>query len=84
MTEFYRSEIKDANLVACTGCNAATGLYPLLPLIKDGVIDLDEIVIDLATGVSGAGRSPSEAIIHSEISEGFHAYNIAKHRHTAV
>ena len=83
LTEFYRSEIKDANLVACTGCNAATGLYPLLPLIKDGVIDLDEIVIDLATGVSGAGRSPSEAIIHSEISEGFHAYNIAKHRHTA-
>ena len=41
LTEFYRSEIKDANLVACTGCNAATGLYPLLPLIKDGVIDLD-------------------------------------------
>ena len=83
LTEFYRSEIKDANLVACTGCNAATGLYPLLPLIKDGVIDLDEIVIDLATGVSGAGRSPSESIIHSEISEGFHAYNIARHRHTA-
>ncbi len=83
LTEFYRSEIKETNLVACTGCNAATGLYPLLPLVKDKVIDLDEIIIDLATGVSGAGRSPSEAIIHSEVSEGFHAYNIAKHRHTA-
>jgi N-acetyl-gamma-glutamyl-phosphate reductase len=47
------------------------------------VIDLDDIIIDLATGVSGAGRSPSEAILHSEVSEGFHAYNVAKHRHTA-
>ena len=83
LTEYYREDIRGANLVACTGCNAATGLYPLLPLIEDSVIDLDDIIIDLATGVSGAGRSPSEAILHSEVSEGFHAYNVAKHRHTA-
>ena len=83
LTEYYRDDIKNTNLVACTGCNAATGLYPLLPLIEDGVIDFDDIIIDLATGVSGAGRSPSEGILHSEVSEGFHAYNIAKHRHTA-
>ena len=83
LTEYYRKDIKKTNLVACTGCNAATGLYPLLPLIEDKVIDTDEIIIDLATGVSGAGRSPSEGIIHSEVSEGFHAYNIAKHRHLA-
>ena len=83
LTEYYREDIKTANLVACTGCNAATGLYPLLPLIKDRVVDIDDIIIDLATGVSGAGRSPSEGILHSEVSEGFHAYNIAKHRHTA-
>ncbi len=83
LTEFYRDEIRAARLVAGTGCNAATGMYALLPLLKAGVIDPDEIVIDLATGVSGAGRSPKEGMLHSEVSEGYHAYNVAKHRHLA-
>lgn len=83
LTEFYRDEIKAARLVAGTGCNAATGIYALLPLLRAGVIDPDSIIIDLATGVSGAGRSPKEGSLHSEVSEGFHAYNVAKHRHLA-
>jgi N-acetyl-gamma-glutamyl-phosphate reductase len=83
LTEFYRDDIRAARLVAGTGCNSATGLYGLLPLLKTGVIDPDEIVIDLATGVSGAGRSPKEGMLHSEVSEGYHAYNIARHRHLA-
>jgi N-acetyl-gamma-glutamyl-phosphate reductase len=83
LTEFYREEIKAARLVAGTGCNAATGIYAILPLLKAGVIDPDEIVIDLATGVSGAGRSPKEGMLHAEVSEGYHAYNVAKHRHLA-
>lgn len=83
LTEFYREAIRGARLVAGTGCNAATGMYGLLPLLKAGVIDLDEIVIDLATGVSGAGRSPKEGMLHAEVSEGYHAYNVAKHRHLA-
>lgn len=83
LTEFYREEIRGARLVAGTGCNAATGMYALLPLLRAGVIDPDEIVIDLATGVSGAGRSPKEGMLHAEVSEGFHAYNVAKHRHLA-
>ena len=83
LTEFYRDEIRAARLVAGTGCNAATGLYALLPLVEAAVIDLDDIVIDLKTGVSGAGRSPKEGLLHSEVSEGFHAYNVAKHRHLA-
>ena len=83
LTEFYRDEIREARLVAGTGCNAATGMYAILPLLSAGVIDPDEIVIDLATGVSGAGRSPKEGMLHSEVSEGYHAYNVAKHRHTA-
>ena len=53
LTEFYREEIRGARLVAGTGCNSATGLYGVLPLLKAGVIDPDEIIIDLATGVSG-------------------------------
>lgn len=83
LTEFYRDEIKAARLVAGTGCNAATGMYALLPLLKTGVIDPDDIVIDLATGVSGAGRSPKEGSLFAEVSEGYHAYNVAKHRHLA-
>ena len=55
----------------------------MLPLLKAGVIDPDDIIIDLATGVSGAGRSPKEGMLHSEVSEGYHAYNVAKHRHLA-
>ena len=83
LTEFYRDEIRGARLVAGTGCNSATGIYGLLPLLRAGVIDPDDIIIDLATGVSGAGRSPKEGMLHSEVSEGYHAYNVAKHRHLA-
>ncbi|MXU66289.1 N-acetyl-gamma-glutamyl-phosphate reductase [Rhodobacteraceae bacterium KN286] len=83
LTEYYRDEIARARLVACTGCNSATGLLGLLPVVKAGVVDLDEIIIDLATGVSGAGRAPKEGTLHTEVSEGFHAYNIERHRHTA-
>lgn len=83
LTEFYRDEIKATRLCAGTGCNAATGLYGLLPLLKAGVIDPGDIIIDLATGISGAGRSPKEGSLHAEVSEGYHAYNVAKHRHLA-
>ncbi|MEM8572469.1 MAG: N-acetyl-gamma-glutamyl-phosphate reductase [Pseudomonadota bacterium] len=83
LTEFYRDEIRAARLVAGTGCNSATGLYGTLPLVKSGVIDLDTIIINLATGVSGAGRAPKEGTLHAEVSEGMHPYNVAKHRHLA-
>jgi len=81
LTEFYREDIRSARLVAGTGCNAATGLLPVLPLLKAGLIDPDEIVIDLLTGVSGAGRGAKEGMLHAEVSEGTHAYAIASHRH---
>ncbi|MEO0773965.1 MAG: N-acetyl-gamma-glutamyl-phosphate reductase [Pseudomonadota bacterium] len=84
LTEFYREEIRGARLVAGTGCNAATGQYALRPLIADGVIDLDEIIIDLKTGVSGAGRALKENLLHAELSEGAHAYAAGgTHRHLA-
>jgi N-acetyl-gamma-glutamyl-phosphate reductase len=83
LTEFYREEIRAARLVAGTGCNAATGLYAILPLLREGVIDPDEIIIDLATGISGAGRRAKEEMLHAETSEGIHAYNVARHRHLA-
>ncbi|MCY4333908.1 MAG: N-acetyl-gamma-glutamyl-phosphate reductase [Litoreibacter sp.] len=82
LTEFYRDDIKSARLVAGTGCNAATGQYALRPLIECGLIDLDEIIIDLKTGVSGAGRSLKENLLHAELSEGAHPYAVGgTHRH---
>ena len=82
LTEFYRHQIKDARLVAGTGCNAATGQYALRPLIEAGVIDLDQIIIDLKCAVSGAGRSLKENLLHAELSEGSHAYAVGgTHRH---
>jgi N-acetyl-gamma-glutamyl-phosphate reductase len=82
LTEFYRDDIAKARLVAGTGCNAATGQYALRPLISAGVIDLDEIIINLITGVSGAGRSLKENLLHSELSEGANAYALGStHRH---
>lgn len=81
LTEYYRNEIRQARLVAGTGCNAATGLLPVLPLLEAGLIDPDEIIIDLLTGVSGAGRGAKEGMLHAEVSEGVHAYAIASHRH---
>lgn len=82
LTEFYRDEIRAARFVAGTGCNAATGQYALVPLIKAGVIDLDDIIIDLKAGVSGAGRSLKENLLHAELSEGYHGYSFGgTHRH---
>ena len=82
LTEFYRDQIKHARLVAGTGCNAATGQYALRPLIADKVIDLDDIIIDLKTGVSGAGRSLKQNLLHAELSEGTTAYAVGgTHRH---
>jgi N-acetyl-gamma-glutamyl-phosphate reductase len=83
LTEFYREDIRATRLCAGTGCNAATGMYAVLPPLMAGVIDPDEIVIDLKTGVSGAGRAAKEATLFCEVSEGLHAYNVARHRHTA-
>lgn len=82
LTEFYRDRIAGARLVAGTGCNAATGQYILRPLIERDVIDLDEIILDLQCGVSGAGRALKENLLHAELSEGTHAYAVGgTHRH---
>ena len=82
LTEFYRDQIRVARLVAGTGCNAAAGQYAIRPLLEAGLIDPDEIVIDLKAGVSGAGRSLKENLLHAELSEGTQAYAAGGvHRH---
>nr|CAD1841355.1 unnamed protein product [Ananas comosus var. bracteatus] len=54
---------------------------PLVPLIKAGLIELRNIIIDAKSGVSGAGRGAKEANLYTEVSEGIHSYGITKHRH---
>lgn len=82
LTEFYRDDIRNARLVAGTGCNAATGQFALRPLIEAGVIDLDEIVMDLKAAASGAGRSLKEHLLFSELFENVKGYSMGgRHRH---
>ncbi|MEM9969986.1 MAG: N-acetyl-gamma-glutamyl-phosphate reductase [Pseudomonadota bacterium] len=82
LTEFYREEIRAATLVAGTGCNAATGQFALRPLVAAGVIDLDDIVLDLKAAASGAGRSPKEHLLISELYENVKPYGMGgTHRH---
>lgn len=82
LTEFYRDQIREARLVAGTGCNAATGQFALRPLIEAGVIDPDEIIVDLKAGASGAGRSLKEHLLFSEMFENVKGYSLGgTHRH---
>ena len=82
LTEFRREEIAPARLVACTGCNVATVLFALLPPLMADAIDPDNVAVDLLCGVSGAGRSLKEGLLHAELSEGAHAYGAGgTHRH---
>jgi len=83
LSEIHRREIKKARLVANPGCYTTCAQLPLIPLIKHKAIDLDEIVVDAKSGMTGAGRAAKEAMLFSEVSEGFNAYGVGHHRHMA-
>jgi len=83
LSEIHRREIKKARLVANPGCYTTCAELPLIPLIKAKAIDLDEIVVDAKSGMTGAGRAAKEAMLFSEVSEGFNAYGVGGHRHMA-
>jgi N-acetyl-gamma-glutamyl-phosphate reductase len=83
LAEIHRREIRRARLVANPGCYTTCAQLPLIPLIKNKAIDLDEIVIDAKSGMTGAGRAAKEAMLFSEVSEGFNAYGVGGHRHMA-
>lgn len=82
LPEFYRNDIKQAQYVANTGCYVASSLLALLPLVSHKAIKLDHIIIDAKSGVTGAGRSPSEATLFTEVNDGFKAYGVTGHRHS--
>jgi len=81
LPEHYREKIKGANLVACPGCYPTAALLLLLPLVSAGLVDVDDLIIDAKSGVTGAGRSLKEQNLFAEVSEGIHPYGVAAHRH---
>ncbi|NLW91379.1 MAG: N-acetyl-gamma-glutamyl-phosphate reductase [Syntrophomonadaceae bacterium] len=80
LTELYRDQIKQADLVANPGCYPTGAIMPLAPLLKAGVIENEGIIIDSKSGVSGAGRTLKEASHFCEVNEGIHAYGVGTHR----
>jgi N-acetyl-gamma-glutamyl-phosphate reductase len=82
LPELFRARIKDARLVANPGCYATSAILPLAPLLKAGVVDPDDIIIDSKSGVSGAGRQPKLMTHFPECNESMSAYNVGRHRHT--
>ena len=81
LTEHKRDAVRNARLIANPGCYPTSAQLPLIPLLEAGLIDPDEIIIDAKSGVSGAGREAKQDSLFGEVSEGVHAYGIAKHRH---
>ena len=83
LPEWNGPAIAEASLVAAPGCFPTASLLPLLPFLKQGLIDTDGIVIDAKTGTSGGGRVPKEAMLLAEASESISPYGVIGHRHTS-
>jgi N-acetyl-gamma-glutamyl-phosphate reductase len=81
LTELNRQGVRNARLVANPGCYPTATLIPLLPLLLDGLIQADDIIVDAKSGVSGAGRDAKVQNLFCEVSEGMHAYGVGRHRH---
>lgn len=82
LPELHREELAGARLIASPGCHSTTGILPIAPLLKAGLIEHEGIILDSKTGVSGAGRTPAAAYHLPEAAEGIRPYKIAgTHRH---
>lgn len=83
LPELGRSELAGASLVASPGCYVTAASIALAPLVRAGVIDTTSaVVVDAASGSSGAGRVPSAGLHHPALNESFSAYGLVHHRHT--
>ncbi len=82
LCEINRDQIKNARIIGNPGCYPTSILLPLIPLLKEGLIDEDPIICDSKSGVSGAGRSLSLTTHFCEVNESFMPYKVGNHRHT--
>jgi N-acetyl-gamma-glutamyl-phosphate reductase len=80
--ELFRDEIKTVSAVAAAGCYPTAAALALAPLLEAGLVERDGIVVDAASGVSGAGSGLTQANAFSTVDEDFRAYGVTTHRHT--
>jgi len=83
LPELHRDRIKTGQLVSVPGCMATAAILSLAPIVGNGWIDLNRIVIDAKIGSSGAGVNPTVASHHSERAGGVRPYKVTGHRHIA-
>jgi N-acetyl-gamma-glutamyl-phosphate reductase len=82
LPEIYRNDIKKARLIANPGCYPTCTIISVYPLLKEGLIDPDTIIVDAKSGTSGAGRGTKTDNLYCEVNENIKAYGITTHRHT--
>ncbi len=82
LPELHRKEIQKARLVGNPGCYPTGALLGLIPLLREGLISAEGIVIDSKSGISGAGRAEVEGHLRRDSRESVHAYKVGSHRHT--
>ncbi len=82
LPELFRADLPGAALVAAAGCYPTTAGLALAPLVRAGLIEPAGIVVDAASGVSGAGRGAKESLQFGAVDEDFTAYGLLTHRHT--
>jgi N-acetyl-gamma-glutamyl-phosphate reductase len=81
LPELFREEIRPARLVANPGCYPTSAVLALAPLVQEKLIDLETIIVDSKSGVSGAGREPKPHLHFPECNESVSAYGVGAHRH---
>lgn len=81
LCELFREQIKQADIIANPGCYPTSALLGATPFVKAGLVKKEAIFVDGKSGVSGAGRGASVAMLGAEMSESFKAYAVAGHRH---
>lgn len=82
LCEINREDVKNARLVANPGCYTTCSILTAYPLVKEGLIDTDTLIIDAKSGTSGAGRGVKVPNLYCEVNENIKAYGVASHRHT--
>ena len=83
LPELWREEIKSAQLVANPGCYPTSAILALAPFVANGSIETDDLIVNSASGVSGAGRASFSLDYHfAELDGNFKAYGVGNHRHT--
>ena len=82
LPELFRSDLSGATLIASAGCYPTAAGLALAPLLRAGLIGVGGIIVDAASGVSGAGRAPKDTLHFGTVDEDFVAYGLLTHRHT--